>query len=75
MLEFLFSDDEQYSANGSDGTNLALTVLHAPPNLAPRLPSYFLWKVDKPSIFKAHLTQLIDANMFNILIGLTQHFS
>ena len=30
---------------------------------------YILWKVDKPSIFKADLAQLPSANMFNILIG------
>ena len=36
---------------------------------------YILWKLDKPYIFKAHLAQLATANMFNILIELSQHFS
>ena len=35
---------------------------------------YISWKIDNLSIFKAHLTQLSTANMFNILIVLTQHF-
>ena len=35
---------------------------------------YILWKVDKLFIFKTHLTQLTAANMFNILIWLTQYF-
>ena len=35
---------------------------------------YILWKIDKTFIFKAHLAQLITANMFNILRELAQHF-
>jgi len=33
-----------------------------------------LWKIDKTSIFKAHIAQLSEAKMFNILVELTQHF-
>ena len=33
-----------------------------------------LWKIDKTSIFKAHITQLSEAKMFNILVELTQYF-
>jgi hypothetical protein len=33
-----------------------------------------LWKIDKLYIFKANLAQLTAANMFNILIALTQYF-